>query len=285
MKDVEGRTPETIWFGKDVGTTREASEELKVLFDGETPFETPKPTKLAKKLLQLATDKANKDLILDFFAGSATTAHAVLEKNKEDGGNRKFICVQLPEPCSEKSEAFKSGYKTIADIGKERIRKVIQKIKKEIKENKLLLFPENNPALDLGFKVFKLSNSNFKLWDINMPKEKEVIQKKLSIHVDHINPNSSQEDILYEILTKSGFPLTTKIEQITLEGKTVFSIAEGAMLICLEKTLTTEVIKAIAERQPVRVVCLDAGFQGNDQLKTNAVQIMKSKKITDFRTV
>lgn len=253
------------------------------IFSTPELFSNPKPVELINYLINIGTNEC--DWVLDFFAGSCTTAHSVIETNIKDGGNRKFICVQLPEPCDENSEAFKAGFKTIADIGKERIRRVIQKIKKEIKDNRLPLFPDKNPTLDLGFKVFKLSTSNFKLWDANAPKEKEAIQKQLSLHVDHINPISSQEDILYEILLKSGFPLTTKIDQITLADKIVFSIAEGAMLICLEKELTAEVMKVIAEKKPIRVVCLDAGFKGNDQLKTNAVQIMKSRKITDFRTV
>lgn len=280
LSDVrQGLTQPTII--DNGGFSQDSAKEIKLIFSNDV-YEFPKPTKLLKKLLLIGN---KNDIVLDFFAGSCTIAHAVLEQNKEDGGNRKFICVQLPEPCDEKSEAFKAGFKTIADIGKERIRRIIQKINKEMKDTKLPLFPENSPALDLGFKIFKLSSSNFKLWDTNASKEKEAIQNQLSLHIDHIDPNSSQEDILYEILLKSGFPLTTKIEQISLAGKTVFSIAEGAMLICLEKELTAEVMKAIAEKKPIRVVCLDAGFKGNDQLKTNAVQIMKSKKITDFRTV
>lgn len=277
----EGITYPTIWDFVPLNTT--GSTEMTEILGDMNIFENPKPKGLILELLKLGSGK--DDYVVDFFAGSGTTAHAVLDLNKQDRGNRKFICVQLPEPCDENSVTFKAGFKTIADIGKERIRRVIQKIKKEIKENRLPLFPDKNPTLDLGFKVFKLSSSNFKLWNTNVPKEKDVIHKQLSLHVDHINPNSSQEDILYEILLKSGFPLTTKIEQITLASKTVFSIADGAMLICLEKELTAEVMKAIAEKRPIRVVCLDAGFKGNDQLKTNAVQIMKSKKITDFRTV
>lgn len=279
-----GMVPVNFWSHDDTGSTDEGSKELEILMDCKA-FDFPKPHGLIQRMVKMIATPSGSDIILDFFVGSATTAHAVLDQNKQDGGNRKFLMVQLPEPCAEDSEAFKAGYKTIADIGKERIRRVIQKIKKEIKDNRLPLFPDKNPTLDLGFKVFKLSSSNFKLWDTNVPKEKDSIHKQLSLHVDHINPISSQEDILYEILLKSGFPLITKIEQITLAGKTVFSIAEGAMLICLEKELTAEVMKAIAEKRPIRVVCLDAGFKGNDQLKTNAVQIMKSRKITDFRTV
>ena len=220
---------------------------------------------------------------MDFFSGSCSSAHAVLNLNKEDGGNRKFIMVQLPEPTDENSEAHKVGYKTIADIGKERIRRVIKKIKDEREEKKDLLSTDE-PELDLGFKVFKLRPSNFKLWNGEVDRDKASIEKQIEMFVDHINPKSSQEDILYELLLKSGFPLTTKIEKVTLAKKNVFSIADGTMFICLEKEVTAEVIKAMAEKKPVRVVCLDEGFKGNDQLKTNAVQIMKSRNIT-FRTV
>jgi adenine-specific DNA-methyltransferase len=219
-------------------------------------------------------------LILDFFAGSATTAHAVLDLNKEDGGNRKFIMVQLPEKCDEKSEAYKAGFKTIADIGKERIRRVIAKIKKE---NNQSLFQNQ---LDLGFKSFKLDSSNFKIWNTEgISPEQEALEKQLELHINHINPDSSQEDILFEILLKAGYQLSGEIKKIELAGKNVYSVKEGTMLICLENELTKEVIKAMADRKPGRVICLDQGFANNDQLKTNAVQIMKSKGIDDFRTV
>lgn len=235
---------------------------------------------LIKRLINMM-DK--ESIILDFFSGSCTTAHAVLELNNDDGGNRKFIMVQLPETIEENSEAYKAGYKTIADIGKERIRRVIKKIKGE-QEKKKDLFSGDKPQPDLGFKVFKLQPSNFKLWDGDVAKDEEAIKKQIKLFVEHINPQSCQEDILYEILLKSGFPLTTKIEKTVLAEKDVFSIADGSMLICLEKDLTPEVIKEMAEMKPVRVVCLDEGFKGNDQLKTNAVQIMKTRNIT-FRTV
>ena len=178
---------------------------------------------------------------------------------------------------------FKASYKTLADIGKERIRRVMKKSQGE-QEQKTDLFSGDKPKLDLGFKVFKLEPSNFKLWNDQVAKDKDAIKNQLEMFVEHINPKSSQEDILYELLLKSGFPLTTKIEQLPMTDKAVFSIDEGAMLICLEKDLTPEVIKAMAEKKPVRVICLDEGFHGNDQLKTNAVQIMKSRDIK-FRTV
>jgi adenine-specific DNA-methyltransferase len=271
--------PVSTWL-TEVGLNAEATRIIQELF--RTPvFNYSKPLSLIKHLLKHVIE--NGDYVLDFFSGSASTAHATLEQNKEDGGHRKFIMVQLPEPTDEKSEAHKDGYKTIADIGKERIRRVIKKIREE-QGKKNDLFSGDKPPQDLGFKVFKLQPSNFKLWNGEVAKDKETIEKQLVLFVEHINPKSSQEDILYEILLKSGFPLTTKIEKIMLAEKTVFSIADGSMFICLEKDLTPEVIKAMAEKKPVRVVCLDEGFKGNDQLKTNAVQIMKTRNIT-FRTV
>ena len=140
--------------------------------------------------------------------------------------------------------------------------------------------------MDLGFKVFKLHKSNFKIWDAEeISPDKAYIEKQLELHIDHIDHKASQDDILYEILLKAGFGLTTKIEKINLAGKAVYSVEGGTMLICLEKELSKELIKVMAEKQPSRVICLDRGFANNDQLKTNAVQIMKSKGVDDFRTV
>ena len=264
----------------DTVFTTQGTRELRTLMKMET-LKFPKPVVMNKILIEQGTDISSKDIVLDFFAGSSTTAHAVLDLNKEDGGNRKFIMVQLPEICNENSEAYKAGYKTISDIGKERIRRVIKNIKKETGQT---LF--KNKKIDLGFKVFKLHKSNFKIWDAEeISPDKASIEKQLELHIDHIDYKSSQDDILYEILLKAGFELTTKIEKIELAGKAVYSIEGGAMLICLEKELTKELIKAMAEKQPSRVICLDRGFANNDQLKTNAVQIMKSKGVDDFRTV
>jgi adenine-specific DNA-methyltransferase len=261
-------------------SSRKGTAEVQDLFERKV-FPFPKPIELIRRFLAVSTEKDS--IALDFFSGASTTAHALLLQNRIDSGNRKFIMVQLPEPCAPDSEAFKAGYKTIADIGKERIRRAIKNIKEE-QEQKKDLFSTNKPKHDSGFKVFKLEPSNFKLWNDQVAKDKDAIKNQLEMFVEHINPKSSQEDILYELLLKSGFPLTTKIEQLTMTDKAVFSIDEGAMLICLEKDLTPEVIKAMAEKKPVRVICLDEGFHGNDQLKTNAVQIMKSRDIK-FRTV
>lgn len=270
--------------------SQHGTNEVIEIFGNAKIFPYPKPSNLIEQLINIATSREGQDYILDFFAGSLSIAHATMNLNKQDGGSRKFIAVQLPEPCAEDSEALKAGYKNIADIGKERIRRVAKKIKEEQDQNsnkEKSLFNEGNGAVnqDLGFKVFKLVQSNFKVWDEDAGTKKGKIEKQLEMHVDHINPKSSQEDILFELLLKAGFELTTKIEKISMAGKTVYSIEGGLMLICLEKELTKEVIKAMAEKGPSRVICLDHGFAGNDQLKTNAVQIMKSKGVEDFRTV
>lgn len=311
----DGLVPSTWWEFEEVGHNDEGQKETAELI-GKKIFSTPKPVRLLKRILEISTQE--NDVCLDFFAGSCSFAHAVFQINKQLGGNRKFICVQLPEPTDEGSEALKAGFKNIADIGKERIKRVIRDIKEpkiktelnkkpEIRQATLGLdlgehtigwakvekgtieFEEQsdiiNDPIDLGFKVFKLTKSNFRIWDSNVDKTEEAIQTALELHVEHISPEAKQEAILYELLLKSGFELTTPIQQLSIEGKNVFSIAEGQLLVCLEKELTYELIKSMAELQPTRVICLDEGFHSNDQLKTNAVQIMKSKGVINFRTV
>lgn len=272
-------------FWQDIKTTGLDSE-------GEIDFRNgKKPLKMVERMLQATTDKS--DIVLDFFAGSGTTAQAVLELNREDNGNRKFILVQLPEPTDRKD------YPTIADITKERVRRVIQKLNKE-DDGKLPLNGNQKP--DRGFRVLKLAESNFKTWNANVPTgDVSALQQQLELHIDHIRDGRTAEDILYEILLKSGFPLTTPVEVIELPlhpvpfplgerepntaGKTVYSVANGALFICLERELTLDLIRAMAEQKPERVVCLDSGFANNDQLKANAVQIFKTKGVTSFRTV
>lgn len=285
FEDEEGAEHDPFYCFMEVewsGTSEAGKMELNELVGNNHGFDTVKPSRIIKTLIQSCCQSDSDDIILDIFAGSCTTAHAVLEMNREDGGNRRFICIQLPEPCDEGSDAYKAGFKTISDIGKKRIDKVVQKIKME-NETKLDL--GSNKKQDLGFKVLKLAKSNFKIWDTENAEEAKKLEEQLQLHVDHIDPKSTQEDILYELLLKSGFDLATEIEKLSLVGKTVFSIADGAMLICLEEKLTKEVINAMAEMKPSRVICLDKGFKDNDQLKANAVQIMKSKKVNTFLTV
>ena len=256
---------------------QEGSKEIDRLF-GDEAFDFPKPSALLSYLLSLKINDADsrEGIVLDFFAGSGTTAHAVLDLNKQDNGNRKFILVQLPEPTDRKD------YPTIADITKERVRRVIKKLNEE-DSGKLDL--EGAKPQDRGFKVFKLAESNFKPWNADVPHDTQALEKQLDLHVDHIRDGRTADDLLYEILLKSGFPLTTPIEGLKLAGKTVHSVAGGALFICLEDALTLDLIRGMAEKKPERVVCLDEGFAGNDQLKANAVQIFKPKGVTSFKTV
>lgn len=315
LKEVQdGRVPTTWWPFEEVGHNDAANKELKSLFESKAPFDTPKPSSLVKRMLQISSigniesddehtsniiqpvhkqNFSEPDIILDFFAGSGTTAHAVLDLNNQDFGNRKFILVQLPEPCDQDSDAFKFGYKTIAEIGKERVRRVIDKMKleiaKKLEEDKTKvpgLFDgerrlSNGPdKIDLGFKVFKLDKSNFKQWqklDPTTPVER--IEEQLTLHIEHIDHQATPEDLLYEILLKTGFSPTATIETKIIADSKVFSVADGALLLCLEDTVTKELIDNIAEIEPMQFICLDSAFHSNDQLKANAVQTFAARNM------
>jgi adenine-specific DNA-methyltransferase len=276
---LEGRRKLASNLWDDIEGNKKASRDMKALF-GEKIFDSPKPVGLIQKCVGIGAEE--EAIILDFFAGSGTTAHAVLDLNKEDGGDRKFILVQLPEPCDPDSAAANAGFVTIADICEERVRRVIKKLNDE-DAGKLPLDGEEKQ--DRGFRVFKLAESNFLAWNADIPRnDVATLEKQLEMHVDHVRDGRTAEDRLYELLLKSGFPLTTPVETLTIEDKAVYSVAEGEMLICLDGGLTLETIRAMAARKPSRVVCLDEGFSGNDQLKTNAVQTFKDKNV-HFQTV
>ena len=288
---MEGRTkrPSPLW--NDLEGNKKAARDLRALFDGKKVFDFPKPIELLKRIIAISC--VENDIVLDFFAGSGSIAQAIFEYNQIQNTNLKFICIQLPQATELDSEAFKEGFTSISNLSKERIKRVSKKISKkfllDIETNKKTLFgSEVKPNhIDLGFKVFKLHHSNFKIWDSSYSSDPETIQKRLFEHIDHIAPEAAQESILYELLLKSGFELTTPIEKCILADQTVFSIANGKLLICLDKELTLNCLKAMAEAQPERVICLDEAFTGvnADALKTNAVQIMKSKGVLNFRTV
>lgn len=221
----------------------------------------------------------SEGIILDFFSGSCTTAHAVLAMNQQDGGHRRFIMVQMPEPTEEKSEAYKAGYKTIAEIGKERIRRVIQNIKAEQAEKEPTIpgLEEEKAPQDLGFRVFKLARSNFRVWqDLSVDATDEEILSYLHQHVFHLDETATEEDILFEILLKAGYTLTEPMEKMELAGKRVYSIADGALMLCLENEITQELVDEVVARQPMQFICLDRAFHGNDQLKANAAQTFKA---------
>jgi len=299
-----------------------ATKETREILGGQY-FDYPKSVNLLKQLVgQGATPN---DIILDFFSGSCTTANAVLELNKKDNGNRKFIMVQLPEPCDEKSEAYKAGYKTIADIGKERIRRVIKNIESEQEQNKKkdepTLFDEDmdsrlrgndkvnggddkangmNDKLDLGFKVFKLDSSNIKTWDVDFDMDKDDLLNA----VDNIKTDRKEEDVLFEILLKYGLDLTVPIEELVLSrdssaspqndsmaGKKVFVVGMGALVVCLSSDVTIETVEEIAklkEKYQPEVemrVVFKDSSFKDDVAKTNAVQILKQHGIEDVKSI
>ena len=258
------------WFSGDkVGTTTSASKELQTIFDN-IPFDTPKPTMLLKKIMFLGFVKEN-DIILDFFSGSATTAHAVIQLNAEDGGNRKFIMVQLPEPTAENSEAAKAGYKNICEIGKERIRRAGEKIKAEATDK------EKIRDLDIGFKVFKLDSSNLQKWN----PQPEDLMLSLQSATNNFLPGRTELDAVYEILLKMGLDLASPIEERKANGETVYIIAGGALMICLGEKITLPVAEEIVklhqeyDSELWQVVFRDTGF-ASDMDKTNIKETLKT---------
>ncbi len=289
LSETTGQNTATWWTEDQSGTTESARKALLELMGEPDVFDFPKPVELLSRCVGLLNDSTA--IVLDFFAGSGTTAQAVLQSNAQDHGRRKFILVQLPESldATQKEQKAAAGFcdrlgrpRNIAEITKERVRRVIKKLNDE-DSAKLAL--TDAAKRDRGFRVYKLAESCFKPWNAEVPHEGAALEKQLELHVHHIREGRTTEDILYEILLKSGFPLTASIKKTQLAGKTVYSVADNALLICLDRELTMEAIRAIAEEKPERVVCLDEGFAGNDQLKANAVQIFKSKGVTKFQTV
>jgi len=274
IDEIDGFVPWTWLPSSEVGHTDSAMKEFYSIMGKEAAFETPKPSTLMKHFIKIASN--NNDLILDFFAGTSTTAHAVLDINNEDGGNRKFIMVQLPEKCDEKSEAFKAGYETIAEIGKERIRRVIKNIKED-KQTKLNVDGATGKQ-DLGFKVFKLQLSNFKIWRSDVKTEEELFTQ-LTLHTDPVDENAKIENILYELLLKSGVPLTAKIEE-----KDSYYLVDDNEIALILKKIDESIIEAVISEKPKKVITLDRLFKNNDQLKTNTALQMKDVGI-EFKAV
>lgn len=281
LSEARGLTPVNFWPHEYAGHTDEGTRDLETLIPGKV-FNNPKPVQLIRRVIEHACNGPN-EIVLDFFAGSGATAQAVLEQNLEDGGTRRFILVQLPEPVDATSNAAKAGFRTIADIAKERIRRVIKKNASTAPD---MFVREQGHEADLGVKVMSLDASNFRLWESG---DREL-SEQLEMHVQHVSPTSSPEDILYELLLKSGYSLTTKVQTIRLADRDVYSVQDGALLICLAKEINVELIDALAEANPLQVICLDEGFNGNDQLKANAVQTFKARAEASeseivFRTV
>lgn len=273
LSDVQqGMTPITIWKYLDVGHNQEARQELKKLFDEKAYFDGPKPIRLLNRILTIANVKKD-DFILDFFSGSATTAHAVMQLNAEDGGKRKFIMVQLQEECAENTEAYKAGYKNICEIGKERIRRAGKKIKEEN--------PLTTQDLDIGFRVLKCDSSNME--DVYFT-PKEYMDKQQSLFVDNIKKDRNDEDLLFDAMLKLDTPLSSKIEKITIAGKTVYNVAQGHLMACFDKKVTDEVITAIAKEMPSYFVMRDSS-QADDSVAINFEQIFNTYSPQTVRRV
>jgi adenine-specific DNA-methyltransferase len=252
--------------------TREVDELL-----GEDVFDFPKPSALLRQLFSISTgdDDTREGVYLDFTAGSGTSAQAILDLNAKDGGQRRFLLVQLPEPTG------RQDYPTIADICEERVRRFAKKLD-DASADRLKLGDARSQ--DRGFRVFRLAESNVKEWDAAVAHDTEAVKEQLALNVDHLRHDRSDLDIVYEVLLKSGYPLSARVSTEAIDGKRVYSVADGAFLICLERNLSLDLIRAIAARKPERVLLLDEGFAGNDQLKTNAVQTFKAKNVV-FRTL
>jgi adenine-specific DNA-methyltransferase len=268
LKENEYQAPSSVFY-KD---RRSSSGSLKQLM-GDKVFDFPKDVSVTKRLLNLVMNDG--DIALDFFAGSGTVGESILEFNREKKFNTKFLLIQLPEPIEEDSRPFNAGYKTISEISKERIRRVIQKIDKEAKE-KPELFDTNN--LDLGFKVFKLSPSNFKIWRVSEI-TKENLVEQLDAFTNPVRAESKNENILFELILKAGYLLTDKVEV----KEKFYSVNDGELIIALEE-MNQKIIDTIIKAQPKKVITLDNLFSGNDQLKTNTVLQMKDAGI-DFKTI
>lgn len=258
---AEKRKSITDLLLNDFGDNQESDKEFLELFDKKY-FDYTKPIKLIYNLVK--SNFTEEGIILDFFSGSATTAHAVMQLNSEDGGNRKFIMVQLPEKTDEKSEAFKAGYKNICEIGKERIRRAGKKIKEES--------PLTTQDLDTGFRVLKLDSTNMQ--DIYYS-PKDISQADLFSQVDNVKPDRTGEDLLFQVMLELGATLDSKIETTTVAGKTIYNVAEGYLVACFDPDVTDDVVKSIAQMQPAYAVLRDTSMK-DDSTATNFEQIFKT---------
>lgn len=270
MKNASTALPTTV------GMSEDGNKEMVDLF-GSKIFSYPKPTTLISHLVRLAVGKDSDGTVLDFFAGSGTTAHAVMALNAEDGGNRQCISVQLPEECGEGSEAAKAGFKTISDITKERIRRAGKKVKEETGKD-----------IDIGFKAFKLQGSNFKIWRSNVT-DADELKKQMELFIDNVKDGSVQENILHELMLKTGLDLNTPTEKVETKDGTYFKLKPSeesgtVIIICLEEKLSDKLADQMTKEKPTKFICLDRAFGGNDQLKTNALLQMEQAGV-DFSVI
>lgn len=279
LSERNGKVGWTWWANAEVGHNQEATQELRNLLEFPV-FDFPKPIRLIKRMIELATK--SDDLILDFFSGSATTAHAVMQLNAEDGGNRRFIMVQLPELCDEKSEAAKAGYKTICEIGKERIRRAGAKILKETREKnaQLTLGGEEKPLPDVGFKVFKLDTSNLVEWDSTPIPDNDItlFRQRLNNMVGGVKTDRTDMDVVYEVMLKMGVPLDVPVSYMEVGGKVAYVVGDLLLLICFADGITAEDMEEMASYAPAKIICAEESF-ADDSALSNAHYILRDKGI------
>ncbi|MFR9596818.1 MAG: site-specific DNA-methyltransferase [Rikenellaceae bacterium] len=264
--------------------TRTGTSEIDGLF-GHRYFDYPKAVDFIKEFVNQATEKSNTDIILDFFSGSGTTAHAVMQLNAEDGGNRKFICVQLPEMTDEKSEAYKAGYKNICEIGKERIRRAGLKVSNQYVSDAAERAAKEGicvdlAAIDTGFKVFKLDSSNIKTWDATPTADADIFTQRMNEMIDTVKSDRTEMDVVYEVMLKMGVPLTYRVTSVDVAGAKVYSIGkESLLLVCLQTGLTKEMIEQMADDYiPAKIVLSEKCF-ADDTAMANAHYILKEREI------
>lgn len=275
--DGREKRPSNLWT--DLDGNKKGTREIRQIFNGEKAFESPKPVGLIQRVIQISTNQDS--LVLDFFSGSGTTGHAVTKQNAEDGGKRRFILVQLPEPLAEpKTLDDGTTLDTVADICRERVRRAGRKIAAEYA----------GKDMDIGFRAYRLAPSNFRPWDGRVGKSghgefmtsarqmsfmPQTIQQQLELAADHLHPDANDASLLAELLLRLGFELTTPVRRESLAGKTVYTVDDGLVLVCLDRAISLDVIEAMAKRTPAEIICLDAGFP-NDQTKVNSGQIIAS---------
>lgn len=281
LSEREGKNVWTWWPNSEVGHSQEATQEVKNLFDGHAYFDYPKPVRLLKKIIQIGTH--DDSIVLDFFSGSATTAHAMIQLNTEDNGHRKFILVQLPEKTDEESEAYKAGYKNICEIGKERIRRAGKQIlsagggQLEMSETQ----PDQSAPIDIGFRCLRLDSSNME--NVYYTPE-ETQQQDLFSLVDNVKPDRTPEDLLFQVMLDLGVLLSSPIEVKEIAGKKVFNVADGFLLACFDHDVTEETVKAIAQMKPYYAVFRDSSM-ANDSVATNFDQIFETYSPETVRKV
>lgn len=273
-------TPTNLWLHEYAGNTDQGGAELKDLL-GAKVFDFPKPSSMMARVLEHATDKDS--LILDFFSGSATMAHGVMRKNMEDGGTRRFIMVQLPDPCDERPEAHRLGYKTICDIGEERIRRAGKKIVAEVEESnrQLKLGEEPKPIPDVGFRVLRIDSSNF-LDTYRVPDEQP--QANLFELVDNLKEERTPEDLLFQVLPAFRIPYSADIETLAIEGTECFDVNEGQLIACFDKQVDTSVIEKIAQEKPIYAVFRDSSL-ADDSAAANFEELFKTYSPDTIRRV